>query len=64
MNLKYKSFLFGYLFCIGSEMFNQDMMGLEKYINYISAGWVELSPVWGFLLMITAIVLVTTERSS
>ena len=64
MYLKYKYFLLGYLFCIGMKIFEQGMMGLEKYIAHIRAGWVEPSPVCGFLLMVITIVLAVSKKSS
>ena len=45
MNLKYKCFFLGYLFCVGARMFSQDIRGLERYVDCVRAGWVELSPV-------------------
>jgi len=47
MNIKYQCFFFGCLFHIGINMFLQDVLSLEGYINYVRAGWVDMSPWWG-----------------
>ena len=50
-------FMAGFLFYSGLFMFFQDLMGLEKYIEFSRRAWVHMSPVWGALLAIGAIVI-------
>jgi len=56
MSIRYRCFFCGYLFCCGLRMFQQDMIGLDKYLNFVTAGWVFISPWWGIGVMILAII--------
>lgn len=46
--------LLGYLFNAGSQMFRQDLMGKEKYMQMVDLMWVDLSPYWGLGIMLIA----------
>lgn len=56
MNAKYLCFFWGFLFSSALRMFFQDMMGLDKYINYVKSGWVDISPWLGFGVMVVALI--------
>lgn len=55
MNAKYQCFFWGYLFHTGLNMFLQDLRGLDKYIVWVRANWIDLSPWWGFFVMFISI---------
>ncbi len=57
----YVAALCGYLFHVGAMMFHQDMLGLERYIQHVQANWINLSPVWGAVIMLVAFLMLRTE---
>ena len=51
-----RSFVYGYLACVGMHMLIQDLLGLEKYVLHVQENWIDLP--WAIGLGITLICLV------
>lgn len=46
------TFLCGFSFHAALDMFRQDRLGLEGYIALLRLHWLDISPGWGFGLMV------------
>ncbi|MDP2646770.1 MAG: hypothetical protein Q8P24_17660 [Desulfobacterales bacterium] len=52
MKHEWKYFWAGVICTIGFNMSYQDFMGLEKYIDKVRSGWLNVSPLIGIVIMI------------
>lgn len=50
----WKCFLAGWVASIGLNMFHQDMLGLDKYLEYLKITWHHISPFWGLAIFVVA----------
>lgn len=57
-----RKFWAGVLFSSGLRMYIEDSMGLDKYKQYLDLAWTPLSPWWGVLVMVLAIVMVSLPK--
>jgi hypothetical protein len=50
------AFAAGVFFAVGMHMFLEDLLGLDRYIAHLRAGWVTLSPAWGASLAAASLI--------
>ena len=48
----YVGIIIGIGFYASLRMFLTDMMGMERYIEYIRGHWIDMSPLWGLFATI------------
>lgn len=58
------NFYYGISFWAGFHMLLQDSMGLERYVQWVQTHWIELSPVWGLLVMLLAVVFAQSSKET
>lgn len=46
---KWQGFTAGFLLSMGVTMGRQDMLGLDKYVEYLKLTWVHMSPLWSVI---------------